>query len=78
MFIKSDHSWHIIDMPLSKQICLSRDWARDKTKADKLMWIPIGDTQNNPFCRIHLVVETFGHSTFWNNQKFDKSYLSCY
>ena len=30
---------------------------------DKLMYIPNEDTQNYPFCRLQLVVETFGHST---------------
>ena len=31
----------------------------DKTMADVLMWIPNDDT----FCRLKVVVETFGHST---------------
>ena len=31
--------------------------------ADKLMCNPIDDTQNNPFCRLQLVVEIFGLST---------------
>ena len=31
--------------------------------ADKLMYIPDDDTQNYPFCRLQLVIETFGHST---------------
>ena len=31
----------------------------DKTMADKLMFIPIDDTQNYPFCSVKLVVETF-------------------
>ena len=30
--------------------------------ADKLMYIPTDDTQNYPFCRLELVVETFEHS----------------
>ena len=30
---------------------------------DKLMYIPIDDTQNNSTCKSQLVVETFGHST---------------
>ena len=34
---------------------------RDKTMADKLM--PKDETQNYPFCRLKLVVETFEHST---------------
>ena len=29
--------------------------------ADKCMYIPNDDTQNNPFCRIKLVFETFKH-----------------
>ena len=36
---------------------------RDKTVANKLMYISNDDTQNYPFCRLKLVVETFGHST---------------
>ena len=36
--------------------------------ADKLMYIPYDDTQTNPFCRFQLVIETFGHSTHYNNQ----------
>ena len=34
--------------------------------ADKLMCIANDDTQNIPFCRLHLVVETFGQSTLLN------------
>ena len=34
---------------------------RDKTMADKLMYILNDDTQNNPLCRLQLVVETFRH-----------------
>ena len=30
------------------------------TMTDKLMCIPHDETQNNPFCRLQLVVETFG------------------
>ena len=33
-----------------------------KTMVDKLMYIPNQDTQNYPFCRLQLVIETFGHS----------------
>ena len=36
---------------------------RDKTIADKFMYIPNDDTQNYPFCRLQIVVETFEHST---------------
>ena len=36
---------------------------RDKTMADKLMYISNDDTQNYPFSRLQLVVEMFGHST---------------
>ena len=32
--------------------------------ADKLMYIPIYDAQNYHFCRLQIVVETFGHSTY--------------
>ena len=42
--------------------------------ADKLMYIANDDTQNYPFCRLQLVVETFGHSDKLTNQsKFNKS-----
>ena len=41
--------------------------------ADKLIYIPNNDTQNYPFCRSKIVVETFEHSTQWMNQsKFTK------
>ena len=41
--------------------------------ADKLMYNPYDDTENYPFCRLQLVVETFGHSSWWTNQsKFNK------
>ena len=36
---------------------------RDKTIADKLIYISNDDTQNYPFCRLQSVVETFEHST---------------
>ena len=37
------------------------------------MSIPNDDTQNHPFCRIKLLVETFKHSTYETNQsKFTK------
>ena len=36
--------------------------------ADKLMYIPNDDTQSYPFCRLQLVVDTFGHSTYLTNQ----------
>ena len=46
--------------------------------ADKLMYIANDDTQNCPFCRLQLVVETFGNSTKWTNQwKFNKSPQGC-
>ena len=32
---------------------------------DKLKFIPIDDTQNYPFGRLQLLVETFGHLTKW-------------
>ena len=43
-------------------VTLPRD-LREKTMADKLIYIPNNDAQNYPFCRLQLVVETFGHST---------------
>ena len=40
----------------------------------KLMYIPIDDIQNNPLCRLLLVVKTYGHPTKLTNQsKFNKS-----
>ena len=30
--------------------------------ADKLMYIPNGDTHNYPYCRLQLLVERFVHS----------------
>ena len=36
---------------------------RDKTMADKLMYIPNDVTQNYPFCRLQLVIDMFGHLT---------------
>ena len=42
--------------------------------ADKFMYIPNDNKQNYPFCRIKLVVETFGDSTKWAHQsKCNKS-----
>ena len=41
--------------------------------ADKLMYLPNDETQNPPFCRLQLVVETIGHSTKWTKQsKYNK------
>ena len=34
---------------------------RDKTMADKYMYIPNYNTSNYPFCRSPLVAEMFGH-----------------
>ena len=34
---------------------------RDKTMADKLMYIPNDDTQYYHFCILKIVVEMFGH-----------------
>ena len=36
---------------------------RYKTMTNKLMYISNDDSQNYPFCRLQLVVKTFGHST---------------
>ena len=41
---------------------------RDKTITDKLMYISNDVTQNYFFCRLQLVIETFGHSTKWTNE----------
>ena len=38
-----------------------RDVKESKTMADKLMYILNDNTQNYPFCRLRLVVETFKH-----------------
>ena len=48
---------------------------RDETTADKLIYNPNDDTQNNSFFKLQLVVESFGHST--NQSKFKKSPQSC-
>ena len=47
---------------------------REKTIADRFLYILHDDTQNYPFCRLQLVVETFGHSI---KTKFNKSPQSC-
>ena len=36
--------------------------------ADKFIYISNVDTQNYPYCRLQLVIETLGHSTSWTNQ----------
>ena len=52
---------------------------RDKTEADKFMYISYENSQNYPFCTSKLVVETFGHSTYWtNHSKFSKSPEGCW
>ena len=46
---------------------------RDKTIADKLMYIPNDDAQNYLFCRLNLTVETLKPLTKLTNQlKFTK------
>ncbi len=35
---------------------------------DELMYIPNDDTQNYSFCKLQLVVETFGHLPLQTNQ----------
>ena len=40
---------------------------------DKLMYIPNDYTQNYPFCKLQLVVETFKHSIKWTNQSIQTS-----
>ena len=45
---------------------------RDKKMDDKFMYILNDDTQNCPFCILHLAVETFGHSTYQNSMKDPK------
>ena len=45
---------------------------------NKLIYIPNNDTHNYPFCRLQLVVETFGYLTKLNKQlKFNKSTSGC-
>ena len=39
----------------------NRDLGRDETMADKFMYIPNDKTPNYLFCRLQLVVETFGY-----------------
>ena len=41
---------------------------RDKTIANKLMYIPNDDKQNYPFCTLELMVKMFGYATEWTNQ----------
>ena len=41
---------------------------KDKTMADKLLYILNDDNQNYPFFRLQLEVETFRHSNYWTNQ----------
>ena len=36
--------------------------------ANRLMYIPNDATQNYLFCRLELVVETFGHLTLWTKK----------
>ena len=46
--------------------------------ADKIIYFPNDARQNYPFCKLQLVVETFGHSTKQTNlSKFNKSPKSC-
>ena len=54
-----ENTWYIMTLD-------SGIW-RDKTIADKLMYIPNDDTQNYFICRLWLVFLTFGHSTKWTN-----------
>ena len=54
-------------------ICRTLRWS----KGNKSMYIPNDDTQNYPFCKLQLVVETFKHSnlnksTIQNSQKSQK------
>ena len=49
---------------------------RDKTMAKKLIHIPNDNAQNFHFCRLWLLVETFGHSTSWINQSKSPKLLS--
>ena len=44
-------------------LVLSPGIKRDKTMADKLMYIINDYTHNYPLCRLQLEVETFGDST---------------
>ena len=50
-----------------RTVVISKDYLtrnqRVKTMADTLMYIPKDDTQNYPFCRLKLMVETYEHST---------------
>ena len=43
---------------------------RDRTIAVKFMYIPNDDTQNYPFCKLQLVVETF-----WPNKPTNQNPL---
>ena len=62
IYDQNDNKVEIDKMPGDpiKVSFFSRD-QRDKTMADKLMYIPNDFIQNCPFCRLQLVVETFKH-----------------
>ena len=47
---------------------------RDETMVDKLMYFAHDDSQNHPFCRLQLVIETFGNSTSEPTNKVPKAY----
>ena len=55
----NDWIGYIFFNALSCFICMYQN----KTIADKLMYIFNDDSQNCPFCKLILVVETFEHST---------------
>ena len=56
------HFWFYVD-----SMTVIAGISRDKTMADKLIYIPNGNTQSYNFCRLQLGVETDGHTTKWNN-----------
>ena len=53
----------ILILLLSAQENIHYDYSgiyRDRTMADKLMYIPNDDTHNYPFCKLQLVVKILG------------------
>ena len=61
VLIKSPELFLLMNTPQSKKVS---KFTRDlKGEDNGLMYIPNDSTQNYPFCRLKLVVETIEHST---------------
>ena len=63
--LKSETNYEGLQPPLISGTCNGLQWEilRDKTMADKSMYIPNDETHNYPFKRLKFVVETFEHLT---------------